>query len=132
MSTLFDTAFISFYISFLCILGMISLKSFEIKSGKKYLIFKIAEKADDFVKGIYSNVIKLISYINKKSAIALIQWIAYYILSWARSIYIWAHKKAHAHPPSRRVIDMVRGRGEINKNGNTSFYLRRIAQDDEV
>lgn len=111
---------------------MISLKSFEIKSGKKYLIFKIAEKADDFVKGIYSNVIKLISYINKKSAIALIQWIAYYILSWARSIYIWAHKKAHAHPPSRRVIDMVRGRGEINKNGNTSFYLRRIAQDDEV
>jgi hypothetical protein len=125
-----DPAILSFYISLAGILGMLGLKVAEIRSNKKTLISKIAEKTDDTVWKYYINTKKILSYINRKSAIALIQWIAYYILSWARRAYIWAHRKAHAHPPSKKVIDMVRGRGEIKKNGGVSFFLKSISSED--
>ncbi len=132
MLTFIDTTTLSFYISFLGVIGMISMKSYEIRSGRRLWISKITDKTNRFFTKVYFYFTKLISYMNRKSAIALIQWIAYYILSWARETYIWAHKKAHAHPPSRKVIDMVRGRGEIKRNGGSSFFLKRISEVDEI
>ena len=111
MSIYLDPIILSFYISLAGILGMLSFKIAEIRSGKKTWISKIAEKTDTIVLKSYIAIKKILSYINKKSAIALIQWIAYHILSWMREAYIWAHRKARSHPPSNRVIDMVRGRG---------------------
>ena len=110
---------------------MISFKAVEISSGKKSWISVMTEKTNHIFHNIYNHIKKVLSYINRKSAIALIQWIAYHILSWARDVYIWAHKKAHAHPHSKKVIDMVRGKGEIKKNGGVSFYLKRISENDE-
>ncbi len=132
MSTFLDPITISFYISFLGIISLFGLKIFEIKSGKKNWVSKIAGKTDSTIRNSYIFLRKTFSHINKKNAIALIQWIAYYILSWARRAYIWAHRKAHAHPPSKMVIDMVRGRGEIKRNGGVSFFLKSISSDDIV
>ncbi len=127
MSVFFDTSIISFYISFLGIVGMIAFKVSEIKTGKRSFISKIADKNNHKVREYHSTLKRYISYINRRSALALIQWIAYHILTWARNAYIWAYKKAHAHAPSKKVIDMVRGRGEINRNGGSSFYLKSIS-----
>ena len=110
---------------------MISLKSFEIRTGKKIWILSKLNNLNTFIQSISDFIKKVFSFISKRSAIALIQWIAYYILSWVRELYIWAHKKAHSHPPSKKVIDMVRGRGQIKRNGGISFYLRRISGEDE-
>jgi hypothetical protein len=131
MPTFLDSTIISFYVSLLAIFGMIGFKAIEIRSGKKSWISRIAESTNHIFHNIFDAVKKLISFINKKTAIALIQWIAYYILSWARRVYIWAYRKAHAHGPSKRVIDMVRGKGEVSKNGGTSFYLKSISADSE-
>lgn len=131
MTAYLDPIILSFYISFVGILGMLGSKVFELRSGQKTLVTKIANKTDNTVRRYYYSLKKVISYINKKSAIALIQWIAYHILSWARGMYIWIHRKAHAHPPSKMVIDMVRGRGEIRKNGGVSFFLKSISKRDE-
>jgi hypothetical protein len=128
MSIFFDTSIISFYISFLGILGMIGVKMAEIRSGKKSWVSRMSDKTNHKVREYYYNTKKFISYINRKSALALVQWIAYHILTWARNAYIWAYKKAHAHAPSKKVIDMVRGRGEINRNGGSSFYLKSISK----
>lgn len=132
MSVYLDPILLSFYISLAGIFGMLGLKISEIRSGKKTWISRVAEKTDVFVWKSYLAIKKALSYINKKSAVALMQWIAYHILSWLRNAYIWAHRKAHAHPPSKRVIDMVRGRGEIRKNGGVSFFLKSISSEDEV
>lgn len=111
--------------------GMISIKAFELRSGKKSWVSRLSDNTNHIVHD-YADRIKLyISYINRKSALALVQWIAYHILSWARSLYIWAYKKAHAHAHTRRVIDMVRGRGEIQRNGGSSFYLKSISGEHE-
>ncbi len=131
MSIFLDTATIAFYISFFGIIGMMYLKYFENKNDKKYFLSNISSLTDKYVLNAYNFTKRLILGINKKNAIALIQWIAYHILSWARDTYIWLYRKARSHPPSKMVVDMVRGRGEIKRNGGTSFYLRRIAQKDE-
>ena len=131
MSAFLDTTIISFYVSILAIFGMIGFKAIEIRSGKRMLISRIADSTNHIFHNMFATVKKLISFLNKKTAIALIQWIAYHVLSWARSTYIWAYKKAHAHGPSKKVIDMVRGRGEVSKNGGTSFYLKSISANDK-
>ena len=130
MSTFLDPITLSFYISFVGILGMFGFKVAEIKSGKKTWISKIGEKTDHIIGNSYSFIKKCIHQINKKNAIALIQWIAYYILSWTRRLYIWIRSKAHAHPPSKMVIDMVRGKGEVKKNGGVSFFLKSISSKE--
>jgi len=130
MSTFLDPITLSFYISFVGILGMFGFKVIEIKSGKKTWISKIGEKTDHIFRNSYFFVKKCIHQINKKNAIALIQWIAYHILSWTRELYIWVRRKAHAHPPSKMVIDMVRGKGEVKKNGGVSFFLKSISSKE--
>ena len=131
MYTFFDISIITFYISFLGTVGMIYLKYFELKNNKKYFVSSLLDRFDNAIVSFSLNIKKIITSINKANAIALIQWIAYHILSWARDTYIWLYKKAKSHPPSKMVVDMVRGRGEIKRNGGISFYLRRIGQEDE-
>ena len=131
MSVYFDTFTLSFYISFAGILGMMGFKALELRSGRKSWISRLADITNHIVHDYFDRIKKFISYFNRKSALALIQWIAYHVLSWARELYIWAYKKAHAHAPSKKVIDMVRGRGEVNTNGGASFYLKKISEEDE-
>ncbi len=125
-------AIISFYISYTAIIGMIVYKSTELNSGRKMFLSRWADKTNHKIHTVYNEIRRYISYINKRSALALVQWIAYHILSWARELYIWLHKKAHAHPPSKKVIDMVRGKGDIKRNrGGASLYLKRIGEFGE-
>lgn len=131
LNQLINPFVISFYISFAGILGMIGFKLLEIRSGKRSWISKITDSTNHIVHDSYDRIREILSYINKKSAVALIQWIAYHILSWARNIYLWIREKAHAHPPSKKVIDMVRGKGEIKKNGGSSFYLKQISEKED-
>lgn len=125
-------AMIFFFISFLGIIVMIWLKSFELKANKKLKLTLLAEKTDHKVHAVYHKTRTYISYINRKSAVALIQWIAYHILSWVREFYIKLHRKAHAHPPSKKVIDMVRGKVDLGKEGGASFYLKKISEEVPV
>jgi hypothetical protein len=124
-----NIAIISFYVSFATIVAMVSAKSFQISSGKENLLNKLSGKTDVTVHSVYWNIKKFFSYFNRKSAIALVQYIAYHILSWGRKTYHWVWNKAHTHPPSKKVIDMVRGKGDVEKPGGASFYLKQISED---
>lgn len=121
---------IFFFVSLAGIITMIWLKSHELKTDKKVGLSHLAEKTDHKIHAVYNSVRTFVSYFNRKSAVALMQWIAYHILSRARRAYIFLHHKAHAHPPSKKVIDMVRGRGSIGNEGGASFYLKKISQDN--
>lgn len=127
-----DTPIISFYVSLAGILGMLWFKAMEVRSGKTNWFLRVVNVMNHKVHDGYVWIVKQIRLINKRTAIALVEWIAYHILSWAREVYIWAHKRAHAHPSSKRVIDMVRGKGEVKKNGGVSFYLKSISEGEDV
>ena len=119
----------SFIVSLVLIISMIVLKYFEIKNNGTYFLSKLSKKTDSFFIGITLNIKKAVSYLNRHTFIALVQFVAYHILSRARKVYIWAYNKAHEHPHSKKVIDMVRGKGDIGKVGGASFYLKRISDN---
>lgn len=108
---------------------MLALKMRRLRLDVRSRFSHLTERVDQRIRIAFANVRTFFSYFNRKSAVALLQWIAYHILSWARQAYIWMHRKAHAHPKSKKVIDMVRGRGEVEKKGGASFYLKRISEE---
>lgn len=122
-------AFTSFTISLFAIVGMLTMKAHEIKTQNINFISNFMKKSDSFFASLFSDIRKGVSYINRHTFITLVEWLAYLVLSKARKIYIWAYNKAHEHPHSKRVIDMVRGKGEISKAGGASFYLKRISDN---
>ncbi len=76
----------------------------------------------------YLTVRFVISHINVHNGIVAVQWIAFHVLSAARSAYLYFRELAHSHPHSKKVIDMVTGKGEISAKGGASFYLKRIGE----
>ncbi len=131
MRELLDISTILFILSLLGIILMIYLKFFELKTGKESLVSKISSNTNHIVHDYFIKAKTFISYFNRKTALALIQWIAYHILSWVRGMYIRLRKMAHMHPPSKKVLDMVRGKGEVDMNKGSSIYLKMISSEGE-
>lgn len=125
-----NIAFITYFTSLIGIVAMIGLKYYEVRTQKRSILSRFVEKTDYRIQYAYRKIRLFISYFNRKSAVALVQWIAYHVLSWARRGYIWLHRKAHAHPPSKKVIDMVRGKGDVGNIGGASFYLKKISEEN--
>ncbi len=122
-------ATITFYIAFVGILGMLTLKYVEIKRNRKSFLSRLADRTDYIFQAVYSKVRFVASHINKHNAIAVVQWVAFHVLSFFRAIYLYVRELAHRHPHSKKVIDMVTGKGEIRPNGAASFYLKQIAEE---
>jgi len=120
--TIFATALVG-------ILLMYLFKWMELKSGKKTLLARLGTRTDGFFRTQYIKVRKFIHYMNRQTFIALTQWVAMHILSSLRNAYIWAYRLAHRHPHSKKVIDMVRGKGEVQKGTPASFYLKQIREE---
>jgi hypothetical protein len=122
-------ATITFSIALLGIIAMIVSKHFEMKGGKKYFLSRMADNTDYVFQTTYAKVRFVLSHINKRNAITLTQWIAFHVLSFFRTIYLRIREAAHRHPHSKKVIDMVTGKIDINQNGGASFYLKQIAEE---
>jgi hypothetical protein len=116
-----------FYISLIGIIVMIVSKRHEVRTGKASLISRLGRGSDDFFHTIFSSVHHAISYFNKHTFIAVAQWITFHILVHVRKIYVEIKHRMLANPHGKRMIDAVRGRGEIKDHG-ASFYLRKIGE----
>ncbi|MFA6459055.1 MAG: hypothetical protein WCV79_01490 [Candidatus Paceibacterota bacterium] len=122
------TEIILFYASFIGIVGMVLLKQRELSTGNKSIISKIGAKSDDVFNAIFYAARKALSYMNRRTAITLVQWVAYHALLRIRRVYVEIKHRALMNPHSKKVIDAVRGRGQVQTHG-ASFYLRRISSD---
>jgi hypothetical protein len=109
---------------------MILLKRREVLSGRRSFISKLGEGSDHIFSALFGSVRKFISYINKHTFIALAQWIAFHILVHIRKVYVEIKHLWIKNTHTKKVLDMVRGKGEVTNNG-ASFYLRRIAKVEE-
>lgn len=118
-----------FYASLLGIVGMILYKRHEVKTGHPTILSRLGRGSDHVFHAIFSGAGMGVSYINKHTFIALAQWIAFHVLLRIRTVYIELKQKALDNPHSRKVIDMVRGKGEVSDHG-ASFYLRRISAEE--
>lgn len=114
-----------FYVSLFGIITMIVLKGREVRSGRPLVISVIGRKIDSSLFAFYRKVSQTASFFNKKTFIMVVQLVAYHILLRIRKVYVEIKHRALLNPHGKKVIDAVRGRGEI-KNHGASFYLRRI------
>jgi preprotein translocase subunit SecG len=115
-----------FYVSCIGIVGMLFLKHFEIKRGRTHALSRIYSWADGFFSATFATVQKSLSYLNRHTLVALTHWIAFHILVHIRRIYVDIKSWTLANPHGKKILDAVRGRGEIRNHG-ASFYLRRIS-----
>lgn len=113
----------TFYISLAGIISMILLKRRELKKDNP-------SSDNSAIEHALSKFFKRIQYslklINRKTFVALIQFITFHILFRIRKIYVEIKHRTLLNPHGKRMIDAVRGRGEV-KNHGASFYLRRIS-----
>ena len=105
---------------------MIWLKRYEIRTGRQTVASRFGNSIDQSLRSIFDAIRRSISYFNKKTFIAIIQIMAYHILLHIRQVYVEIKHRALLNPHGKKVIDAVRGRGEIRDHG-ASFYLRRIS-----
>lgn len=120
-----------FYISLLAMAAMLLMKRREVVSGRESWVSRAGSGSDHVFQAAYSAVRTWLSYINKKTFVAVMHWLAFHILKAVRSVYVDVKARALAHPTGKKLIDAVRGRGEVKDHG-ASFYLRRISADHPV
>lgn len=123
------TLIIIFYASLLAMVVMVWLKRSEARSGRPSAISRLGRGSDHIFAAIFSSVRRFISYINRHTLIALAQWVAFHILVHIRKVYVELKHRALSTPHGKKMLDAVRGRGEVTDHG-ASFYLRRISGDE--
>jgi len=119
-----------FYISLVGMILLILLKRREVLTGERSFVSKLGEGSDHIFAAFFHGIRRGISYINKHTFIALAQWIAFHILVHVRKVYVEIKHLWLKNTHTRKVLDMVRGKGEVSKHG-VSFYLRRISGEED-
>ena len=119
-----------FYVSLIGIVVLILLKRREVLTGQQSFVSRVGEGSDHIFAAFFRGIRQGISYINKHTFIALAQWIAFHVLVHVRKVYVEIKHLWLQNTHTKKVLDMVRGKGEIKKHG-ASFYLRRISGDDK-
>ncbi len=120
-----------FYISILGMAAMILLKRREVVTGRQSVVSRVGAGSDHIFQAVFSGARKALSYCNRRTFTALAHWVAYHVLFYVRKIYVEIKDQFIATPHGKKLIDAVRGRGEIKDHG-ASFFLRRISADHPV
>ena len=116
-----------FYISLIGIIAMVLFKRNEVKTSKPSIPSRLGRGSDHIFQKFFGTISNGISYVNKHTFIAVAQWITFHILVRVRKIYVELKHRMLENPHGKRMMDAVRGRGEIKDHG-ASFYLRKIAE----
>ncbi len=120
------TLVIIFYTSFAGIILMLLLKRHEARTGRPTIVSRLGRGSDRFFHGVFDGIGRFFSYLNRHTFTALGNWIVFHVLVRIRKIYVALKARFLAHPHGKKMIDAIRGRGEVRDHG-ASFYLRRIA-----
>jgi len=115
-----------FYASLVGSITMIFLKHREGKTGNATIVSHWGKGIDHVFHDFFAHVRRSISYMNRRTFIIIGQLIAFHVLLRMRNVYVDIKHRTLANPHGRKVLDAVRGRGEIKKHG-ASLYLRRIS-----
>lgn len=118
-----------FYVSLAGIVGMILLKRREVKTGVPSLVSRAGAGVDHIFQAIFAAVRRGISHINRRTFVEIGHWIAFHVLKSARTVYVEVKDRTLAHPHGRKLLNAVRGRGEVKDHG-ASFYLRKISDKE--
>ncbi|MDE2037899.1 MAG: hypothetical protein KGI69_01580 [Patescibacteria group bacterium] len=119
-----------FYASLLGMAAMVLLKRREVRTGRPSLVSRLGAGSDHFFQEAHASFRKGISYVNRRTFAALAHLAAFHVLLRVRKVYVGLKHSFISTPHGKKLIDAVRGRGEVRDHG-ASFYLRHIAADEK-
>ena len=119
-----------FYISLLAMIAMVAFKRHEARTGVPSFVSKAGAGSDHVFQAAYSAVRHGLSYVNRRTVVALAQWLAFHVLKLFRTLYVEVKHRFISTNHGKKLIDAVRGRGEVSDHG-ASFFLRQIAVDSK-
>ena len=119
-----------FYVSLIAMAAMVLLKRNEVRTGIPSLVSKLGADSDYVFQAVYSGVRRSVSYVNRRTFVALLQWLAFHVLRISRTFYVEVKHRFISTTHGKQLIDAVRGRGEVADHG-ASFFLRHLAADSK-
>ena len=119
-----------FYVSLAAMIAMVLLKRREVKTGIPSLVSKVGAGSDYVFQAVYSTVRHGLSFINRRTFVALMQWLAFHALKGIRAFYVEIKHRFISTHHGKKLIDAVRGRGEVADHG-ASFFLRHLVADSK-
>jgi len=102
----------------------------ELATGRQSVVSRVGAGSDHIFQAVFMAVRKGLSYFNRRTFTLLAHWVAYHVLFHTRRIYVEIKSQAIASPHGKKLLDAVRGRGEVSTQG-ASFYLRRISAEHQ-
>lgn len=105
---------------------MIMIKRREVLSGQRTNLSSLGSSLDNTLHNLSQRIRLGIRYFNRKTLFAIFNILAYHVLLRVRKIYVEIKHRTLLNPHGKKLIDAVRGRGEVRNHG-ASFYLRRIS-----
>ena len=117
---------ITFYLSLIGITSMILIKRNELKKNTSSPSSPTVVSIEQTLSKTFTQIRRSGRFFNKHTIIVLIQFLTFHILFRIRKIYVELKHRVLQNPHGKKMLDAVRGRGEI-KNHGASFYLRRIS-----
>jgi len=119
---------ITFAFSLVGIMCMLSIKAYEIRTGKNSILSSVSAKTNHVVHGWFLRIHTSIRSINRTTFFTALSTIFGFIKKVLVSLYEIIKKKTEAHPQSKKVFDMIAGKTPI-KRGGASMYLKKIGED---
>ncbi len=120
---------ITFALSSFGIVGMLFLKSFELRTGKTSPMTKVSESSNAYVRRVYTKTRRFISYFNKQNGVLLLRFLIIHAIIYYRRTGAYIKGTVMSHPSAQKMHDMVTGKGVVKKKGAVSFFLKRIAEE---
>lgn len=105
---------------------MILIKRNELKKNTSSPSSPTVVSIEQTLSKTFTQIRRSGRFFNKHTIIVLIQFLTFHILFRIRKIYVELKHRVLQNPHGKKMLDAVRGRGEI-KNHGASFYLRRIS-----
>lgn len=125
---------IVFAASALAIIAMVAFKYYELSTGKRGILTRVSDKTNHRARAGYRTVRLYLSYINKRNAVLLLQFILDHIVWLIRKV----QRRIHTHIESNQdmrgynVLNLIKGKGIIKKRGAVSFFLKQVGEDEEL
>lgn len=116
--------FIIFIASGLGIVALLGHKQFEVSTGKKTFISHASNYTNEHVnKGA-----KAFQSVNMENGTKVIGWIIAHSIFLLRKLFIYLQNRSY----SKKIVDVVSGKGVDKKTSGASVFLKRIKDHDRV
>lgn len=110
-------------------IGMLFIKSLEINSGKGMVLAKISEKTNHIAHSVKDGIILTLKKVNGRSLFNVIVRVVHLFVVMFEKVEIWIREQVMKNNHSRRLVEAVKGKYNLEKKKEASPFFKNIEPD---